>query len=98
MKLKKKPFNLANKIRTLLLVHINKELLKIKQENKKHFLINSKEPEQYDEYYNTFTRIERNLIDSSSNLINTPYDFFNIANNKSFDEEVLPRQKKKCNC
>ena len=34
MKLKKKPFNLANKIRTLLLVQINKELLKIKQENK----------------------------------------------------------------
>jgi len=93
MKLKQKSFKLANKIRTHLLIDINKELLKIKHENKNHFLINSKEPEQYDEYYNTFTIIERNLIDSSSNLLNKPYDFFNIANNKSFDEEVLPRQK-----
>jgi hypothetical protein len=97
MKLKKKPFNLANKIRTLLLVHINKELLKIKQENKKHFLINSKEPEQYDEYYNTFTIIERSLIDSSSSFLNKTsnnfFNFFQIPNNKSIDEEVLPRKK-----
>ena len=97
MKLKKKPFNLANKIRTLLLVHINKELLKIKQENKNHFLINSKEPEQYDEYYNTFTIIERSLIDSSSSFLNKTsnnfFNFFQIPNNKSIDEEVLPRKK-----
>ena len=94
MKLKKKPFNLANKIRTLLLVHINKELLKIKQENKKHFLINSKEPEQYDEYYNTFTIIERSLIDSSSSFLNFfKYQIINQLMKKFYQEKKLQYQK-----
>ena len=97
MKLNKKSFKLANKIRTHLLIDINKELLKMKHENKNHFLINSKESSQFDEYYNTFTIIERNLIDSSNTLLNrissNYQDFFKIANFQSFDEEVLPRKK-----
>ena len=51
---------LANKIRTSLLVTINKELMEIRE--KKQLLINSKEYSDYQKKFDNFVILERDLI------------------------------------
>jgi hypothetical protein len=94
-----KSFILANKIRTLLLITIDKELAEKKNENKNILLINSKPSKNYEEKFDNYIILERAIIGSLDfNIKKTTtnfHKFFTIPRYKSIDQTIMPTKKLK---
>ena len=94
-----KSFILANKIRTLLLITIDKELAEKKNENKNILLINSKPSKNYEEKFDNYIILERAIIgslDFNIKKTNTNFHkFFTIPRYKSIDQTIMPTKKLK---
>ena len=85
--------NIANKIRTMLLIAINDELKKNKKHN--HFFINSKPLKEYDDY-NDYIILERDIIgtiDIYENKTSDYHEFFKAPRYKSIEEIIVPTRK-----
>ena len=87
---------LANKIRTSLLITINKELMEIKKSKNKNILINSKEFDDYQKEFANFIVLERDLIKGPNQIYTnniSSVDFFSYPSHDYQNEKNFMIQK-----